>query len=138
MPETSELIIEENVSYIFHPDHRNNTYGKSQWIISLDEEVNCFRKCYDEEWIVDQKGWGLHIVDHRVLYLGVDQPHENKVFLAKFIDGNKNQKWHGYPVDHQRSSADIPDTNILNKWLETSVLTPPKIRKILKGQPCNL
>jgi hypothetical protein len=46
--------------------------------------------------------------------------------------------WHGYPADHQRSPSDIPDEEILKAWINLGLVTPAKVRKLAKGQPCNL
>lgn len=68
-------------------------------------------------------------------YLGVAEDHKTDVFIAKFVSDPNSSQWHGYPAD-QRKSQDIPAQPILAKWLAANVLSPPKVRKIGRGQRC--
>ena len=56
--------------------------------------------------------------------------------MAKFV-GNRDI-WYGYPADHQRNQQDIPTERVRRIWMQGGVLTPAKIRKITRGQPCRL
>ncbi|QOJ27756.1 MAG: hypothetical protein HRU80_02295 [Ignavibacteriales bacterium] len=136
MSRINETVIFSNICYRSHPHHRNGANNKSQWTITAMQEFECFRRCLTENWIKEQIGWGLHFSDtSSVQYLGIDQNGTKQLFIAKFVGG---QNWHGYPIDYQRCTDDIPDTEILNKWLNLSIFPPTKIRKITKGQPCSL
>lgn len=130
--------IRPGVLYTCHPDHRNGTLGKSQWRVVPDEEIRCFARCLRDTWTRGAVGWSLHLVDGRPEYLGVAQDHRTPLFVAKFVDGTQRGIWHGYPADHQRNHADIPDLPILRDWLNGALLTRPKIRKLIRGQPCSL
>jgi len=82
-------------------DHRDNTQTKSQWTISPAEEVACFNRTVEEAWISPPHvGWGLHFDAAGIAqYLGISavtHGEEYALFLAKFIDGNQNDTWHGY------------------------------------------
>ena len=130
--------ITSGVFYVNHPPHRNRTAGKSQWRITEIEERSCFEKTLSKSWVLADVGWGLHLVDGRVRYLGVGRDHHTRVFIAKFVDSNNTALWHGYPVDHQTSIKDRPNESVLKRWLTDEVLPVPKIRKLIKGQPCSL
>jgi len=129
--------IEPGVSYQCHPHHRNNNPRKSQWSITPPEEVACFKQTWDEDWFADDIGWGLHIVNTVINYLGVASDRTTELILAKFVCNNPRSEWHGYPADHTQTS-DRPADEIFRSWLEGNTLPPSKIRKLQKGQPCNL
>jgi len=69
-------------------------------------------------------------------YLGVAQDHATQIFIAKFVGAGG--VWHGYPADHQQNQRDIPDESVLLKWMDLKVLSPAKVRKVLRGQLCLL
>lgn len=69
-------------------------------------------------------------------YVGVAQDHETQVFVAKFTEDQ--DVWHGYPADHRRNHQDIPTEYVLGDWMRARLLTPAKIRKLVRGQPCRL
>ena len=130
--------IDSGVFYSHHPDHRNRTKNKSQWLITLDEETTCFRSSLNQGWLFNNIGWGLHFQDGNLTYLGFAQDHGTRVFVAKFVDSNNQQSWHGYPADHRRNLADIPTQEVLSIWLNGNIIGAAKIRKLCKGQPCSL
>jgi hypothetical protein len=99
--------IDENVFYIHKIDHRNHSSVKSQWIITEGEERACFKLAYTAKWNVlgyNYNYWGLHFSETgQIGYLGISKPNGSErydIFIAKFVDGNKNSKWHGYPANH--------------------------------------
>lgn len=122
--------------YLSNSQHRNRTKGKSQWSISLAQEFTCFNTTHANQWIENNNGWGLHYSEGVLDYLGLAQDHITQVFIAKFV-GNQGT-WHGYPADHRQNRQDIPAGRILAIWMKANVLSPAKIRKIMKGQPCRL
>lgn len=123
--------------YQIHPHHRNGHPHKSQWTISELEEQACYAATVTAAWILDRRGWGLHFANGQLDWLGTDKFGVRRLFVAKFV-GSRNDDWHGYPADHMRRAQDIPPTEILGMWLQGGVLPPAKIRKLMKGQPCNL
>jgi hypothetical protein len=134
----STYTIAPGVTYGVHPHHRNGMRRKSQWTISEDQERGVFVDARDKNWILQDIGWGLKIVEGRVAYLGVAQNHITQLFVAKFVNGNRKQSWHGYPADHQRHTQDIPNETMLQRWLDDGVLPPQKIAKLQRGKPCSL
>jgi len=133
---TSELIA-NGVTYQCHPHHRNRNPNKSQWTITETEEIGCFRLTWVSAWIVDSAGWGLHLVNGSPDYLGMAQDRHTRVFIAKFVSNGGQAEWHGYPADHGRTS-DRPHDEVIGTWLADRTLPAAKIRKIQKGEPCNL
>ena len=124
------------MTYTSNPVHRNRTMGKSQWSITIEDENVCFSRAVANAWLVGQEGWGLHYPTGRPKYLGVAQDHTTQVFIAKFVGAS--EVWHGYPADHQQNQRDIPDEGVLRKWMDAKFLSPAKVRKVLRGQPCRL
>jgi hypothetical protein len=125
-------------SYSPNPVHRNFSKGKSQWTITAAQERKCFDAADDAGWLLENKGWGLFRVRGQLTYLGLAQDHKQRVFIAKFVDSSVSGIWHGYPADHQRHAADRPDMAISAEWLKENIVPPAKLRKILKGERCNL
>jgi len=130
--------IAPGLSYCVHPHHRNRMRGKSQWTIGANEERDVFVSAKTQNWIQSSEGWGLHIVGGCVAYVGIAQDHARQLFVAKFVNGNQNQFWHGYPADHQRHAQDIPSEFVLRRWLVGGLLPPQKIAKLQRGKPCSL
>lgn len=129
--------IDTGVFYQCHPHHRNNNPNKSQWTIIESDEVDCFHKTWSSQWIDNDSGWGLHLVNNAPRYLGTARVSMTLLFVAKFVRDPVHAQWHGYPADHT-DSFDRPVDRILNVWLAAQFLPPAKIRKIQKGQPCSL
>jgi len=124
--------------YTIHPDHRNGNAKKSQWRIPTQKELQVFTFAEANGWANMSPGWGLYIVNDVPCYLGVAEDHQTRVFVAKFVDGNRNRQWHGYPADHQRNNQDVPDLTLLKTWIAQELIPLRKIRKLLRQQPCNL
>ena len=122
------------MTYLSNPQHRDRTKGKSQWTITLKDEIACFNVACAKHWTDKGNGWGLHYSGEVLAYLGVAQDHQTRVFIAKFVENEGI--WHGYPADHQTNRQDVPAEPILAIWMKTEVLRPAKIRKIMRGQPC--
>ena len=133
-------LIAEGVSYSHHPHHRNGHNQKSQWTIQELEERSVFENALHEGWGSQFCLWGLHRPDNIIEYLGSSASvcGHRDLFVAKFVNKNGQNSWHGYPADHQRTKYDIPDTQVLNTWMQSGLLSAPKIRKIMSQQPCSL
>jgi len=123
-------------------DHRDGSYEKSQWIISLLGERDCFRRTYEALWCnPNDVGWGLHFENGQVAYLGRTSSkvtESRDIFIAKFVDGNQNDKWHGYPADHVKNRQDIPPVKILKIWADAHYIRRALVRKLASGQKCKL
>ena len=135
---SNEFQIRSNLIYIHKADHRNNSPRKSQWTISVRDEKTCFFRMYNLRWCEGNYGWSLHLNKGITNYLGVSVKRHRKLFLAKFVGGNNNQLWHGYPADHILNQQDTPTMEILLAWKLAGYISLPKVRKLIKGQPCNL
>ncbi|MDT3777058.1 hypothetical protein PJI16_05730 [Nitrospira sp. MA-1] len=127
--------------YAPNPSHRNGNNRKSQWIIPQTQEIDCFSKAESNGWLYQHEGWGLHCPNGAPVFLGRLARSHKETFIAKFVNSRSTRQqalWHGYPADHQNNAQDIPETEILKKWLMLNLLKAAKIRKIIKGQPCSL
>lgn len=129
--------------YVSKVDHRDNTARKSQWTITFNDEKNCYDHAAASNWIEPPTiGWGLHIGANGVpSHLGISAAihgEHRQLFIAKFIDGNGNDVWHGYPADPYRNSQDIPPERVLGLWVQGTLLRPAIARKLNRGQKCDL
>lgn len=138
MPPTRRAAAETPSEYRSHQPHRNRSPQKSQWCITEAEETQSFRLASEKEWLGGTHGWGLHFIEDRPDYLGTAQDHTTRLFVAKYVRSATADSWHGYPADHQRHPQDIPSEKVSTKWSQESYLSPAKIRKLIKGQPCSL
>ena len=120
-----------------NPTHRNISTGKSQWSINKNEEKQSFNRSVQNGWILNDKGWGLHLPNGTPDWLSFAQDHITRVFIAKFV-GNANHIWHGYPADYVNHAQDIPHQDIVFRWINANYFTGAKARKILRGQRCTL
>lgn len=129
--------------YLSKQDHRDGTRIKSQWTISFEDEKAAFMRATTSGWISNATlRWGLHLTPSVPSALGSSAqafgaPTRN-LFIAKFVDGNANDSWHGYPADPYKNQHDIPPSTVLKLWLGLSFLRPATIRKLVKGQLCAL
>jgi len=125
-------------AYIANQQHRDGNPHKCQWTIPEDEETAVFQRAHAEGWLLPSTGWGIHIRDGQAAYVGMAVDRQRELLLAKFVAGNAPVVWHGYPADHQMNPQDIPDELVLSKWLNSGVLSAPKLRKIGKAQRCRI
>lgn len=128
------------MAYVPHPQHRNIAFAfqKSQWSIPVEYEVNCYFTATTANWNFNQSYWGLHLVAATPSPLGNSQlPDASPLHIAKFV-GEIDGDWHGYPVAHWLSPYDKPDQSILKAWLDSGLISKPKMAKIHKGKRCAL
>lgn len=125
------------VSYIISAAHRRKSSKKSRWTISTNEEFACFSNSITNTWKQNFSAWGLHIVNSTPDILGKGVNKED-LKVAKFVDGNKNNIWHGYPANILANKQDIPPTSILLLWEKLNYINKSDIRKINQQMPCNL
>lgn len=129
---------ESGLTYAIKPDHRDNTATKSQWTISIEQEVGCFGFSHSRRWLENDRGWGLHLEDGSASYLGIGIDRSHRLFVARFEGDRSNTYWHGYPADHTRRIGDIPTERIALPWIAENYLATSKVRKLPKGQRCKL
>jgi hypothetical protein len=138
MPVVKTHVIAQGVTYSHHPHHRNRTPDKSQWTIPESDERGVFIDAMNQNWLKQSSGWGLYSPNDRVEYVGLAQDHKRRVFVAKFVTAQNRNSWHGYPADHERNAADIPDEDILLLWMNSEILPATKIGKLTRMQSCCL
>lgn len=139
-PYDLSTVVNEQCSYIISSQHRRTgNPDKSIWIISHDEELDCFVFSYRERWFelnIDIC-WGIYILGNNLQVIGRNADgFESKI--AKFIDSNRNTRWHGYPADYFIKSQDRPPTEILQRWVIDGYISKPSMSRIRTGKKCNL
>ena len=121
--------VAKDVFYTIISYHRNFNYNqnKSCWIINVEEEFECFKKCYNNKWFDENDdyeiagGWGILIENKKVKILGKNKFNDD-LKIAKFVDSENNGYWHGYPADYIRNIQDKPSTKILFLWYNDNSL----------------
>ena len=130
---------DREVIYTISKKHRGRNPDKSHWVIEMPKEMELFRDAlrlgYEDK--ANFTAWNLLIVDRKVCVIGksVDGM---ELKMAKFVDGNKNEQWHGYPANYMKYNQDIPPACLLLSWQKAGYITTATMKKIKGGQPCNL
>ncbi|YCI30132.1 hypothetical protein M1E08_04450 [Erwinia sp. PK3-005] len=128
--------------YTPNPQHRNAAFAakKTQWIVPLAIEQQCYTQAVQEDWLYKDCYWGIHWNDAfcKAEELGTaPAPIDDNVQIAKYVcDSHDN--WHGYPVAHWGAPWDRPDTGVLRKWLANGFISATKMSKIIRGKKCTL
>lgn len=117
--------------------HRNGTTGKSQWIISVDEEIELFAKTKRDNQIFDDKGYALWIVSDAACVLGLTE-RNSETRIARFEDGTRSNHWHGYPANYLRAKNDIPPMALLKQWKDRGFIEKSDITRLKQQKPCSL
>ena len=138
---SDELLLDlRAMPYTPHGHHRNGSFAsqKSQWVISLNEEIAAYNNAWTKRWGTHQCFWGLHFTAAGIDVLGVSPaPDAHRLKIAKFV-GDDRDNWHGYPVAHWLSPWDKPQEEILKAWKDAGLINGPTFSKIHRGKRCNL
>ena len=137
--DTEDYLEDIDCIYIISSHHRhNNPTSKSKWNISLEIEINIFKIAYINYKLETYICWGILINDNnRIVGIGHNRFRELLLF-SKFIDGNSDNKWHGYPADYIRNIYDRPPVEVLKLWKNKGFILKHHIAKIRAGKKCNL
>ncbi len=119
-----------------HRRTRGNT-NKSVWTISNDEEVGLFIFSKTSNWVEEYVCYGLKLNGTTILVVGRN-PGNDDLKIAKFVDSNRNNKWHGYPADPKKKKQDIPCMEILTEWKNMNYIAKSDVRKLKQQIPCDL
>lgn len=128
------------VNYTPNPQHRNSSFSaqKSQWTITVPEEIDCFRTAIGASWFGNDCYWGFCLDQSSLRPVGIaPPPYSCPVHFAKFV-GDTLQNWHGYPVAHWVAPWDKPPQGILKGWASNGFITKPQFARILRGKKCAL
>lgn len=130
-------------NYIISSLHRRqDNSNKSIWTISPAEEVDCFIRTVKEGWInrtneKKKEAWGLKPNNRHLDVIGKNNK-DQELKLAKFVDGDDKDVWHGYPADYRNKSNDRPPEDILRRWIDKKYIDKRKMVKIRSGKSCSL
>ena len=124
--------------YFFHGHHRSRRRThKSQWTITMPQELDCFTTALCNQWTNNDQGWGVRIENMRMIELGRNA-HGEPLSIAKFQDAASPGMWHGYPADYARNIQDRPNVGILISWREMGIIHKHQIAKVRAGKKCAL
>jgi hypothetical protein len=124
--------------YIISSQHRKTGNPKKCiWTIDFTDEVECFINAKNRSWTTGTTGWGLKLAGTILQTVGINFSSE-ELKMAKFVDGDANNKWHGYPADYLNKTHDIPSTTVLRMWVNAGYIGKSHFLKIRQGKPCNL
>ena len=130
---------DREVIYTISKKHRGRNPDKSHWIIKMPKEVALFRDAlrlgYEDK--ANFTAWNFLIVDGEICAIGKSVD-DLELKMAKFVDSNKNEQWHGYPANYMKNNQDIPPASLLLSWQKAGFITTATMKKIKGGQPCNL
>jgi hypothetical protein len=120
--------------------HHRRTKGntnKSVWTITIDEEVDLFIFSKNSNWVEGKICYGLLLSGTTLLVVGRN-PEKEDLKIAKFVDSNDNNKWHGYPADPKNRKQDIPCMELLSVWRDKKYIGKSDVRKLKQQIPCDL
>lgn len=123
--------------YFIYSHHRKNKKNKSIWTITREEEVDCFVLAQTNNWKQDFVSWGIIHDGTAIKELGTN-PQNEILKLAKFVDSNNNDIWHGYPADYIRNDQDRPNMSVLQAWRTKKYIEKHHVTKIRQGKECSL
>ena len=130
---------DREVIYTISKKHRGRNTEKSHWIIRMPKEVALFRDAlksgYEDN--ANCTAWNILIDDGEVCVIGKSVD-DMELKIAKFVDSNRNEQWHGYPANYMKNNQDIPPAGVLLSWQKAGYITTATMKKIKGGQPCNL
>ena len=142
MTQVADQEIRPGIIYQFSPEHRNKKNSeKSLWTIDPDEERQVFESTTTPSGLLSTSA-GDYIFRNGFCNIipGIDKTRAQQLIVARFVDDNHVQVWHGYPADPNRRSQqarikEIPPEEIQKVWLRDNVVPKPTLRKIGKGEP---
>jgi hypothetical protein len=126
--------------YSQHPHHRSVEHSgqKSQWTITVQEEVEAYKSAVIGGWRCDHYFWGLHLVESKPQFLGTSpSPEGVYLHIAKFVEGTPDS-WHGYPVAPWLSPYDKPGMEVLKAWEVSGFISKSTRSRIHRGKRCAL
>lgn len=119
--------------YLCSSKHRGQpTNDISVWIIDVEQEVECFKACYQNKWHNTITGWSFIFGSSRQLLLLGRNLKNGELRIAKFVINQR--QWHGYPADLRYKPSDKPLPNILIEWYKKGYITKTIMTRIKQGQ----
>lgn len=128
------LVAIDSYIYFSKKDHRDGTRIKSQWSVSVDEEINIFALGIDRGWLKQSCAWGLHLENGVPQCLGWSAKDPGPVRELRIAFFQLADPCHGYPSDPRRNVKEIPSNAVREEWLAKQYFTRRALRKITRGQ----
>lgn len=121
--------------YQSNPKHRDGSRNKSQWRITLQDEVMLFGWAFENNSFDKKYYWGVIQQGDKCIELGFTTNRNIGSRIARFEHGNPPEIWHGYPVDYIRDPQnDCPGKRLLNNWRDWGIITKADIAKLISGR----
>lgn len=115
--------------YLVYNEHRNGGW-RSQWSITVQEELSVFDRAELGAWGEDGSLWGLHLDGAQLLRLGTEGE-----FIARFRRTDPAVPWHGYPAQPStQHRQDFPPDQVVNMWVDMGLLSRPRQRRLQQGR----
>ena len=127
-------------TYIHKTDHRNASPAKSQWTISMEDELRCFMRSTQSDWRDERGQWSLHLPDGEPEVLGKTAKFSGRqicVKICRFVTDSSDRS-HGFPADYRKHTHERPTFTTLVKWHDAGFIAKHEISKVLKAKPCSL
>lgn len=120
--------------YQSNPKHRDGTRNKSQWRITLQDEVMLFGWAFEKNSFDKKYYWGVIKQGNKCKELGTTYRHRGSR-IARFEHSNPPEIWHGYPVDYIHDPQnDCPGRALLYIWKDMGIITKHGIAKLISGR----
>jgi hypothetical protein len=89
------------------------------------------------QWSQDNHHWSFYSYNSVAQAIGKNCRNDS-LYIAKYVDGNNSNTWHGYPVDPRRGTYDRPSSDILHQWVQMGIIDKPQANRIKAGKTCSL
>ena len=145
-----EISQERKVIYTISKKHRGRLPQKdkgkgakpqiSKWIIKPQQEVSLFESAlkYGYEDKEKHNAWNILLDTNSVICVVGYSYEREELKIAKFVDSDQKDWWHGYPAHYVKNIQDIPPMSILLAWQKAGYISTATMKRIKGGQPCNL
>ncbi|MBE2255593.1 MAG: hypothetical protein IAE65_05280 [Ignavibacteria bacterium] len=134
--EISCTIKNQDYTYKIVDYHRNGLPPPSKWIVIPKDELNCFINSINNDWIINDRAWGIILNENKCKVIGLNEKSE-EVKIATFKTHKNSNFWHGYPYNIAKLQ-DRPHTNVLINWRDNGFIKKTEMSRISRGIKCNL
>lgn len=136
-----KISADRTVIYTISDQHRGrHRQNKSKWILTMPQEISLFKTAlkngYEDK--LTHTAWNLYTdANNKICVLGQSADLQ-ELKIAKFVDSDHKDWWHGYPAHYVKNIQDIPPIIVLLSWEQAGYISTATMKRIKGGQPCNL